>query len=239
MSKSVLITGGSRGIGREMVKTFSRKGYRVFFTYFSSDKSALEVETECGALGFKVDFSDVDQVLSFSEKFLFENGCPDVLINNAGVSHYGLIQDVTKEDYNNVFRVNFESVFFLTKSFVSPMVTRKSGAIINVSSIWGQCGASCEVLYSASKAAVIGFTKALAKELALSGISVNCIAPGAVDTDMLSSFSQEEKEEIASEIPSGRFTTKEEVAQLSLFLAEKEGAAFTGQVLAINGGLLC
>lgn len=239
MKPAVLITGGSRGIGREMVKTFSEKGYQVYFTYCHSEKEALELTRDFGVKGFQVDFSDTRQIISFATSFLKEYGCPDVLINNAGLSHYGLIQDTTLEDYQRIFAVNFESMFFLTKELVSPMISRQKGAIINISSIWGQCGASCEVLYSASKAAVIGFTKALAKEVALSGISVNCIAPGAVDTDMLSCFTLEEKEEIAAEIPSGRFTTAKEVAELALFLAQMQTPAFTGQVIPINGGLLC
>lgn len=239
MKPSVLVTGGSRGIGREMVKTFCENGYEVYFTYCHSENEAMELMGDLGVKGFQVDFSDTRQVLSFADVFLKEYGCPDVLINNAGRSHYGLVQDTTLEDYQRIFSVNFESMFFLTKELITPMISRRKGAIINISSIWGQCGASCEVLYSASKAAVIGFTKALAKEVALSGISVNCIAPGAVDTDMLSSFTPEEKEEIAAEIPSGRFTTTREVAELALSLAKTQTPAFTGQIIPINGGLLC
>lgn len=239
MNKKVLITGGSRGIGKKLVESFSEKGYQVFFTYLNSQKEAQALSDSTGAKGYRVDFSSAEDVLSFSDDFLQEFGCPDVLVNNAGVSYYGLIQDTTVFDYDKVMDTNFKSTFFLTKAFVPAMVSRKSGVVVNISSIWGQCGASCEVLYSASKAALIGFTKALAKELAPSGISVNCVAPGAVDTDMMSRFSEAEKEEIAAEIPSGRFTKTEEVADLVLILSEQKGASLTGQVIGINGGLLC
>ena len=238
MNKKVLVTGGSRGIGKSIVKAFCEKGYDVAFTYLNSAESAAEIASKYGCRAYRVDFSSVEDVKSFAEEFLKDFGCPDILVNNAGISHYGLFQDTTVSDYRNVFGINFESAFFLTKTLVPGMISRKSGAIINISSIWGQCGASCEVLYSASKAALIGFSKALAKELAPSGIAVNCVAPGAVDTDMMKHFTKEEKEEIALEIPSGRFTTPEEVADLVLFLAGSP-SALTGQVFGINGGLLC
>ncbi len=239
MSKTVLITGGSRGIGREMVRTFSEKGYRVAFTYHTSCDEAALISTECNAIGFKVDFEDISSVIRFSETVEKEFGEIDVLINNAGVSHYGLFQDISLSDFQKVFQINFESMFFLTQKIVSTMIRRKEGSVINISSVWGQTGASTEVLYSSTKAAIIGFTKALAKEIAPSGICANCIAPGVVDTDMMASFSEAEKNALCDEIPTGKFTKTAEVAKLALFLAENDCESLTGQVIGINGGMYC
>lgn len=239
MHKRVLITGGSRGIGMEMVRKFSENGDAVAFTYHKSHKEAKELAETFGASAFCVDFTDLEAVRSFAETVESEFGPIDVLINNAGVSHYGLFQDVGEEIFHHVFSVNFESMFFLTQNLVSSMIRRKKGAIVNLSSIWGETGASCEVLYSSSKAAVIGFSKALAKELAPSGIRVNCIAPGVVETDMMALFSAEEKAEIARDIPTGHFSSAQEVAKLALILAEDDLCSLTGQVIGINGGMYC
>ncbi len=239
MNKNVLITGGSRGIGRELVRAFSKKGYRVAFTYYSSLKEAESISKEFGAAAFSVDFKDLSSVIEFSETIEKEFGEIDVLINNAGVSNYGLFQDITLVDYNKMFSVNFDSMFFMTQKIVPSMIRKKNGAIINISSVWGQTGASTEVLYSCTKAAVIGFTKALAKELAPSGVCVNCIAPGVVDTDMMSAFTEDEKDALAEEIPLGRFTTTSEIAKLALFLSEGGCESLTGQVIGINGGMYC
>ena len=239
MSKNILITGGSRGIGRELVRSFSEKGYRVAFTYNASEKEAELVSKECNACGFKLNFEDVSSVADFATNVEKEFGEIDVLINNAGVSLYGLFQDVQLSDFQKVFSVNFTGAFLLTQRIVSSMISKKQGCIINISSVWGQTGGACEVLYSSTKAAMIGFTKALAKELAPSGIRVNCIAPGVVDTDMMSSFSDAEKEVLCEEIPCGKFTTTSEVAQLALFLADNGCESLTGQVIGVNGGMYC
>lgn len=239
MIKQVLITGGSGGIGRSLVTAFSKADYRVFFTYHSSRDAALVLEKMSGARGFCVNFEETQSVVDFAESFLKEFGGVDVLINDAGVSHYGLIQDVTVDDFRRVFSVNFQSPFFLTQKLVSAMIARNCGTIINIASVWGETGASCEVLYSSSKGAVVAFTKALAKELAPSGITVNCISPGVVDTEMMSRFSDEEKGALREEIPSGRFTREDEVAKVALYLAENSTTSLTGQIIGLNGGMYC
>ncbi len=239
MTDTVLITGGTRGIGKAMVSAFSKAGYRVFFTYHSSKELASELEKSAGAKGFCVDFQNVQSVTDFADRFLSEFERVDVLINNAGISHYGLIQDVSERDFERVFNVNFQSPFFLTRKLIPSMVAVNRGTVINIASIWGETGASCEVLYSSAKGAMIAFTKALAKELAPSGVAVNCISPGVVDTDMMARFSPDEKKELAEEIPAGKFTDADEIANLALYLAENSSTAFTGQIIGLNGGMYC
>lgn len=239
MTDTVLITGGTRGIGKAMVSAFSKAGYRVFFTYHSSEELASELEKSAGAKGFCVDFQNVQSVTDFADRFLSEFERVDVLINNAGISHYGLIQDVSERDFERVFNVNFQSPFFLTRKLIPSMVAVNRGTVINIASIWGETGASCEVLYSSAKGAMIAFTKALAKELAPSGVAVNCISPGVVDTDMMARFSPDEKKELAEEIPAGKFTDADEIANLALYLAENSSTAFTGQIIGLNGGMYC
>ena len=239
MTENVLITGGTRGIGKAMVFAFAKAGYRVFFTYQSSKDLADEIEKETGALGFAVDFENVQNVTDFCGRFSLEFGGADVLINNAGISQYGLIQDVSELDFDRLFNVNFKSPFFLTQKMIPSMIAKHRGTVINVASIWGETGASCEVLYSSAKGALIAFTKALAKELAPSGIAVNCISPGVVDTDMMARFSHEEKLAITEEIPAGKFVDADEIASLALYLANNSTPSFTGQVLGLNGGMYC
>jgi len=237
--KHVLITGGSGGIGRALVRAFSEADYTVSFTYFSSQKAAADLALETGANSFCVDFEKTECVEKFIDRLVSDVGAVDVLINNAGVAHYGLIQDVSPRDFNRVFSINFQSPFFLTQKIISYMISRQSGTVINVASVWGETGASCEVLYSSFKGATIAFTKALAKELAPSGIAVNCISPGVVDTAMMARFSEDEKNDILSEIPSGRFTDPSEIASLALYLAQNSSTSFTGQIIGLNGGMYC
>lgn len=239
MPKHVLVTGGSGGIGRSLVFAFSKAGYRVFFTYHSSQDSAFDLEEKTGASGFCVNFEDIQNVIDFADSFLREFGGVDILINNAGVSHYGLIQDVSKDDFYRLFSVNFHSPFFLTQKLVPSMVSKNGGSIINIGSIWGETGASCEVLYSSTKGALIAFTKALAKELAPSGIAVNCISPGVVDTEMMARFSDEEKKTLSEEIPAGHFSQEDEISKLALYLAENATTSLTGQIIGLNGGMYC
>lgn len=239
MRKHVLITGGARGIGAALVRLFSRNGFRVSFTYFQSKDSAVALSNELGARAYCVDLSDPENAKAFAASLCERGECPDVLIHNAGLASYGLFQDVTPETFRKVSAVNFQSPFFLTQGLVPEMISRKSGVIINIASVWGQCGASCEVLYSATKSALIGFTKALAKELAPCGISINCVAPAAVDTDMLASFNEQERQGIADEYPIGRLICAEEIAETCLFLAQNKAPALTGQVIAVNGGYYC
>ena len=221
--KKVLITGGATGIGKATALAFIQRGYEVSITY---NKTAPDYN---GVTAIKCDLSKVDDI-----KKLFENfSSLDVLVNNAGVSLIKMINDVTPEDYESLMSVNSRAVYFCGKYAAELMLKRHSGAIINVSSIWGEVGASCETLYSMSKAGVIGFTKALAQELAPSGITVNCVSPGIINTRMNAAFS---KEELADEVPLGRLGTPEEVASTILLLAEN--AYITGQDISVSGGMV-
>lgn len=239
MKKHVLITGGSGGIGKALVTAFSKAGYKVSFTYFASAESARKLAEETGSTAYFVDFLSVEKVIEFSNRFGNDIDAVDVLINNAGVAHYGVIQDVTFETFQRLFAVNFQSPFFLTRQLISGMISKQSGSIINIASIWGETGGSCEVLYSSTKGAMIAFTKALAKELAPSSIAVNCISPGVVNTPMMDRFSADEKNELVQEIPAGRFVSPREIAELALYLADNPSATLTGQIIGMNGGMYC
>ncbi|MBQ8300961.1 MAG: SDR family NAD(P)-dependent oxidoreductase, partial [Clostridia bacterium] len=190
--KNVLITGGSRGIGKALVYEFSKKGYRVFLNYNSSQKEAEEISADTGAVIVKADISKSDEVKKMADYIHDNYGRIDVLINNAGIAEQKLFTDISENDWDRMFDINIKGMFLVTKAFVSDMIYKKSGKIINVSSMWGITGASCEVHYSASKSAVIGFTKALAKELGPSNICVNCIAPGVIETEMNKHLSKED-----------------------------------------------
>ena len=230
--RNVIITGGSRGIGRECVKRFAALGDRVIFTYLKSESNALELAAETGAI--PVRGGDINLLKRTAEKF----GAVDVLINNAGIAQQKLLCDITDEDWDNMFSVNIRDMFLTVRAFYGDFVHNKSGKIVNISSMWGITGASCEVHYSASKAAVIGFTRALAKELGPSGVNVNCIAPGVIDTDMNAHLAAEEKEELAAETPLGRLGTPAEVAAAAEFLCSDGANFITGQVLTCDGGFI-
>lgn len=217
-----LITGGATGIGKATAQLFQRKGYDVYITY-NSTKPDYEVNA------IKCDLSSVDDI-----KALFDEvGDVDVLVNNAGVSLIKMINDVTVDDYESVVAVNERAVYFCSKYAVKGMIKNHAGAIINVSSMWGQVGASCETLYSMTKAGVIGLTKALSQELAPSGVTVNCVAPGIIDTRMNAQF---DLNELKDEVPMGRVGTADEIADAILFLAENKYT--TGQILGVNGGIV-
>ncbi len=221
--KKALITGGATGIGRACALLFSRKGYDVYITY---NKTAPDIDC---VTAVKCDLKKLDDI-----KNLFDTvGSVDVLVNNAGVSLIKMINDVTHEDYENITAVNERAVYFCSKYAALSMIKNHSGAIVNVSSMWGQCGASCETLYSMTKSAVIGLTKALSQELAPSGITVNCVAPGIIDTRMNNCF---DKTELVGQIPLGRLGTPEETASAVLFFAENPYV--TGQILGVNGGIV-
>ncbi|MCM1115665.1 MAG: SDR family oxidoreductase [Clostridium sp.] len=221
--KKVLITGGATGIGRAAALIFKSKGYDVFITY---NKTLPDYD---GVTAVKCDLSKLENI----DRLFEEIGDIDILVNNAGVSVVKMMNDTTEADYDYVNDINAKSYFFASKLAVTKMIKRHSGAIINVSSMWGQLGASCEVAYSMSKAAVIGLTKALAQELAPSGITVNCVCPGIIDTRMNAQF---DKGELAAEVPMGRLGTAQEAAQAILFFAESD--YITGQVLGVNGGIV-
>lgn len=236
--KTVLITGGSRGIGRAMVKLFSERGCSVAFTYNSSESSAAELSSMTGAIAIKADSAseqEVKDAVKIAEKKL---GNIEILINNAAVSSFSLFTDITLEEWNKTFAVNVNGAFLYSRELLPNMIKNKHGRIINVSSMWGITGSSCEVHYSATKAALIGMTKALAKEVGPSGITVNCIAPGVIDTDMNKSISDEDMEVLKQDTPLMRIGTPEEVAEAAFFLSGESAAFITGAVLNVNGGYL-
>ena len=236
--KTVLITGASRGIGRACAKLFAENGYNVAVNYFSSEQKARELEKYENVKAFYADVSvksDVDAMVADIKKSF---GPIDILINNAGIAQSKLFTDITESEFDRMIAVHLKGSFNCTQAVLDDMIDKKQGRIINISSIWGITGASCEVHYSMAKAGIIGFTKALAKEVAPSGITVNAIAPGVIDTDMISCFKDDELNEITNEIPLGRIGTPEDVAQSAFFLASENANYITGQVLSINGGIV-
>ena len=234
--KNVFITGGSRGIGAAAVRAFSALGMNVTFTYKSSSDAAKAVSLETGALAIRADASDPTAVKEAvaSAEGLF--GPTDILINNAGISRSGLVTDMTDDELDEVFSVNALGPLHAVRAVLPSMVRKKSGVIINVSSMWGVVGASCEVAYSAAKASVIGMTKALAKEVAPSGIRVNCIAPGVINTDMNACYSQEDMAALAADTPLGRIGTPREITELMVFLSSDKASFITGQTITADGG---
>ena len=233
--KNVLITGGSRGIGKACVYEFSNNGYRVFLNYNKSIDEAEKIKNETGVVTVKADVSDSKQVNDMAEFIHTNYGKIDVIVNNAGISQQKLFTDITENDWDRMFDVNMKSMYLVTKAFVDDMIYKQSGKIINISSMWGVTGGSCEVHYSAAKAAVIGFTKALAKELAPSGIQVNAVACGAIDTEMNGHLSDDDKASLAEEIPAGRFGSPQEVAKLVKSLSGMN-SYLTGQIITLDGG---
>jgi len=240
MQKTVLVTGGSRGIGKAICKLLATEGYNVVLNYNKSEAQALEIKTELKNIGynieiFKADVSIMDQVKDLIKFTINKFGTIDILINNAGISKWGLFTDLTESEWDEIINVNLKSVFNVTSNALPYMINQKSGCIINISSVWGISGASCEVAYSACKGGMNTFTKALAKELAPSNIQVNAIACGCIDTQMNACFSEEEHTALADEIPAGRFGTPKEVADFVLDLSQKHNY-LTGQVITLDGG---
>ena len=243
--KTVIVTGGSRGIGKAIVYAFANAGYNVILNYNQSEQSAkniVEDLKDCKGVVemFKADVSRRDEVDAMVEYVNKEFGGIDVIVNNAGISHVGLFDEIAEEEFRRVMDVNLMGVFNVTQAALKEcMLTKKDGVIINISSIWGIAGASCEVAYSASKAGVIGLTKGLAKELAPSNITVNAIAPGAIATDMIyKEYSEQEISTIEKDIPMGRLGTPIEIANLALYLASDNARYITGQVISPNGGIV-
>ena len=243
--KTVIVTGGSRGIGKAIVYAFANAGYNVILNYNQSEQSAkniVEDLKDCKGIVemFKADVSKRSEVDAMIEYVNKEFGGIDVVVNNAGISQVSLFDETTEEDFRRVIDVNLMGVFNVTQSALKEcMLSKKDGVIINISSVWGISGASCEVAYSASKAGVIGLTKGLAKELAPSNITVNAIAPGAIATDMIyKEYSEEEIEVIEKDIPMGRLGTPIEIANLALYLASDNARYITGQVISPNGGMV-
>ena len=235
--KSVFITGGSRGIGKAAAALFAQKGYRVRFCYRSSKIQAEQLINELSAKGADIQGYQADVSSAAQMEAVFQKAGPvDVLVNNAGMAQQRLFSDITEEEWDRMFLVNVKGMYLCTKLALPHMITKQRGKIINLSSIWGLTGASCEVHYSASKAAVIGFTKALAKELGPSGIQVNCVAPGIIETDMNAGIPQDIVQELREETPLGRMGTGGEIAEVILFLASEGSDFITGQVISPNGG---
>lgn len=241
--QTVLITGASKGVGRETAGLFARNGYNVLINYNRSKELADELYNSLNKEGFFVDTfkadvsirSEVDKMVEYCvDRF----GGIDVLVNNAGISKISVFGDITETEWDEVISVNLKGVFNCCQSVLPHMLKRKKGRIINVSSIWGMTGASCEVHYSAAKAGVIGLTKALAKELGPSSIQVNCVAPGIIETEMNSFIDDEVIKNLKENTPLMRVGTALEVAHSILFLASDKAAFFTGQVLSPNGGLV-
>lgn len=238
MKKTALITGASRGIGAAIAKKLSQEGYFTVINYNSSQSEAEKIAEMTGGFAVKADVSDSNQVRHMIEIVNESTGGVDILVNNAGISVSGLFTDITPLQEQQLWGVNVGGVINCTKGVLPYMINKKQGRIINISSMWGQVGASCEVHYSASKAAVIGFTKALAKEVGPSGICVNCIAPGVIMTDMNACYTAETLDALREETPLERLGTPEDVAETVAFLASDKSSFITGQVLGINGGFI-
>lgn len=228
----VLVTGGSRGIGAATVRAFAAAGYRVSFLYEKAHEAAARVVEETGATALCCDVADAAGVNAAVASL------PpiDVLVNNAGIDHYGLISQISEAEWDRVFDVNVKGIYHCIQAVLPAMLEKQRGCILNVSSMWGQVGASCEVAYSATKGAVIALTKALAQELGPSGIRVNCVAPGVILTDMCANLSAETLASLADESPLGKNGRPEDIAAALHYLAEAEFV--TGQVLPVNGGFV-
>lgn len=243
MIKTVLVTGGARGIGKEIVKLFAQNGYNVLVNYNKSSKMAELLCFDLQKQGYsvkayKADVANREEVNGMIEYCLNEFKSIDVVINNAGITDTNIFTDISELKWTEVINTNLNGVFNVTQETLKKyMISKKDGTIINISSIDGISGASCEVAYSASKAAIIGMTKALAKELAMSNITVNAIAPGAVITDMLEdNYTEEDLEIVRDEIPMKRFGKPEEIAELVYFMSSDKARYITGQVISPNGG---
>ncbi len=240
--KTVLVTGASRGIGRAVALTFAKSGYHVFL---NCDRSVSELKNAADEIRqsngscdlFIGDVGNADFVSEMFDTIHKKCDALDVLVNNAGIAHIGLMTDMTNEEWNRILRTDLSSIFYCCRSAVPKMVSKKCGKIINISSMWGTVGASCEVAYSATKSGIHGLTRALAKELAPSNIQVNAIACGCIDTIMNSQLDAEERAELEEAIPAGRFGTPQEVADLVLQLAVSP-SYLTGQVIGFDGGYI-
>ncbi|MEG1677992.1 MAG: SDR family NAD(P)-dependent oxidoreductase [Clostridia bacterium] len=234
--RTALITGGSRGIGAAMVRAFTAAGYRVVFLYQKSKEAAEALAHETGAQALCCDITHAQQVSSSCAEALRCLSHIDVLVNNAGIAQQKLFCELSDEDWKKMLDTNLSGAFYGIRAVLPSMISRKQGRIVNISSVWGQVGASCEVHYSAAKAGLIGLSKALAKEVAPSGITVNCVCPGVIETDMLADFDEAALAQMREETPLGRLGTAAEVADCVLWLCSAGAGFVTGQVIGVNGG---
>lgn len=243
MTQTVLVTGASRGIGRAVAELFATRGYNVLINYCKSYNDANKFFQQLSEKGLSVDIYKADvsnrcQAFEMIHYCVKRFGTIDILVNNAGVAYYNLLQDITEEEWRTIIDVNLGGCFFCCQAAAKHMIQQKKGKIINISSVWGITGASCEVHYSAAKAGIIGLTKALAKELGPSNINVNCVAPGVIKTDMLNNFTEEELESLRMETPLMRLGDVMDVAECVYYLASPKADFITGQVISPNGGML-
>ena len=243
MSKTVLVTGASRGIGREIAWKFAQNNYNVAINYCHSEEKAVNLKEKIDSFGgvaeiFKADVSNYCDVRNMADAVYRKFGTIDVLVNNAGISEQLLFADITPEKWTAMINTNLNSVYNCCHCVLPEMIRKHDGCIINIASMWGETGGSCEVHYSAAKAGIIGLTKALAKEVGLSNIRVNCVSPGVIMTDMMSSFDEETIHQLKEETPLYRIGTPTDVANTVLFLADDKSAFITGQVISVNGGMV-
>lgn len=241
--RTAIVTGASRGIGRAIAKLFAENGYNVLINYNKSEEEAISLYNELKEKGYsvctyKANVSKIEEVNAMINYCIGQFEKIDVLINNAGISRTNLFTDISYEEWQEVMDINLNGVFYTTKKALQYMLPEMSGKIINISSIWGMVGGSFEVHYSTSKAAIIGMTKALAKELGPSNIQVNCIAPGVIKTDMLNEISEDTLEMLREETPLMRLGSAEDIAHCALFLASDKSNFITGQVISPNGGFV-
>ncbi|WP_405357083.1 elongation factor P 5-aminopentanone reductase [Ruminococcus sp.] len=240
---TVLITGASRGIGAQCALSFAKAGYNVALNYCRSEEKALALVKEIEALGVKAfavqaDVADSAQVKGMFDAVRRELGTVDVLVNNAGIAHVGLLTDMTDDEWRRLIDTDLSGTFYCCREALSDMIRAHSGVIVNIASMWGEVGASCEAAYSAAKAGVIGLTKALAKEVGPSGVRVNAVSPGVVMTDMMAGFSEDDVAALKDETPLTSLGSPENIADAVLFLASEKARFITGQVLSVNGGMV-
>ncbi|MBR1527857.1 MAG: 3-oxoacyl-ACP reductase FabG [Oscillospiraceae bacterium] len=236
--KTVLITGAGGGIGSKIAEKFAEQKYFPVLHYHHSQAETQQLAEKLHGIAVSADLSDISEIECMMQQILKETGGIDVVVNNAGISVSGLLTDISPEIRKKLFSVNVLGAIECTRLALPSMIHKKAGCILNISSMWGQVGASCEVDYSASKAALIGFTKALAQEVGLSGIRVNCIAPGVIRTKMLDCYDEQTLSDLAGETPLNRLGTPEDIANAAVFLCSEKADFITGQILGVNGGFV-
>ena len=238
-----VVTGASRGIGKEIALAYAREGAKVVIHYHKNEQSAFQIQKaieERGGTAFiyQADVRNVEEIDRMIKEVIGQFGRIDILVNNAGIAEYKMFIDLREQEWKNMMDIHVNGAFHCSQKVLRYMLRENNGTIINISSVWGMVGASCEVHYSTAKGALIAFTKALAKEVGPSGITVNCIAPGVIETDMLKELEEEDKEALKEETPIGRLGTPSDVAYVAVFLAQKEARFITGQVISPNGGFV-